>query len=190
MILIIVGLVSIIGIVIVLWYFSTYNRLINSDNQVGNAFSGIDVQLTKRYDLIPNLVSVVKGYMIHEKETLTKVTELRSRAMSGKASDNEKIALNNQISGALADIKVAVENYPNLKANENFLHLQASLNEIEAQLAAARRTFNAMVTSYNNDVQMFPSSIVASNMGLTAKEWFETTEVKKGNIDVGSLLDK
>lgn len=190
MLVVIGGLFSIIGIVLVLWYFSTYNRLINSDNQVGNAFSGIDVQLTKRYDLIPNLVSIAKGYMTHEKETLTKVTELRSRAMSGDVSDNEKVALNNQISGALADIKVAVENYPNLKANENFLHLQASLNEVEAQLSAARRTFNAMITSYNNQVQMFPSSIVASNMGLTAKDWFETTDVKKGNIDVGALLDK
>ena len=190
MLVVIGGLFSIIGIVLVLWYFSTYNRLINSDNQVGNAFSGIDVQLTKRYDLIPNLVSIAKGYMTHEKETLTKVTELRSRAMSGDVSDNEKVALNNQISGALADIKVAVENYPNLKANENFLHLQASLNEVEAQLSAARRTFNAMITSYNNQVQMFPSSIVASNMGLTAKDWFETPEVKKGNVDVGALLDK
>lgn len=174
---------------IAIWYLNTYNDLITSENYIDQAFSGIDVQLTKRYDLIPNLVSVVKNYMVHEKETLTEITALRSKAVSGKLSSDEKIAIDNQISGALGQISIAVENYPNLQASSNFLHLQSTLNEVEAQLSASRRSFNSAVTDYNNKVEMFPSSIVASRMGLKERLWFEAPEIKKGDLNVGALFN-
>ena len=179
----------IIAAVFALMIVSLYNSLINNKNMVENAFAGIDVQLTKRYDLIPNLVSTVQKYMKHERETLTEITAMRARAVSGNLSDNEKVALDNQISTALSGIMIAVENYPDLKASQNFLQLQASLNEVEEQLSAARRTFNAMVTEYNNSVQMFPSNIMASYMNLEERTWFEAPEVKKGDINVKELFD-
>ena len=180
---------AVIAAVFALMIISLYNSLINKKNRVENAFAGIDVQLTKRYDLIPNLVSTVQKYMKHERETLTEITAMRARAVSGNLSDNEKVALDNQISTALSGIMIAVENYPDLKASQNFLQLQASLNEIEEQLSAARRAFNAMVTEYNNSVQMFPSNIMASYMNLEERNWFEAPEVKKGDINVKELFD-
>ena len=184
-------LIVILVVLALVGYFliSLYNSLINAKNRVENSFAGIDVQLVKRYDLIPNLVAMCEKYMKHERETLLKVTEMRAKAIAGNLSDNQKVALDNQISGALADIKVAVENYPDLKASQNFLHLQASLNEVEEQLSAARRAFNAMVTEYNNRVEMFPSSIVASSMNLKTRVWFEAPEVKKGDVSVKELFD-
>jgi len=175
--------------IIVGWYLTTYNELVTSENFIDQAFSGIDVQLTKRYDLIPNLVSVVKNYMVHERETLTEITALRSKAVSGKLSSDEKIAIDNQISGALGQISIAVENYPDLKASSNFLHLQSTLNEVESQLSASRRSFNSAVTHYNNKVEMFPSSIVASRMGLKERQLFKAPEIKKGNLNVGALFN-
>tara|TARA_B100001094_G_C18172088_1_gene795711 strand:- start:722 stop:1291 length:570 start_codon:yes stop_codon:yes gene_type:complete len=187
--LIIITVILVSIFIIFSWYLSTYNDLVSSENFIDHAFSGIDVQLTKRYDLIPNLVSVVKNYMVHERETLTEITALRSKAVSGKLSSDEKIALDNKISGALGQISIAVENYPNLQASSNFLHLQATLNEVEAQLSASRRSFNSAVTSYNNKVEMFPSSIVASRMGLKERQWFKAPEMKRGVVNVGALFN-
>ena len=108
---------------------------------------------------------------------------------SSDDSSDEKIAIDNQISGALGQISIAVENYPNLQASSNFLHLQSTLNEVEAQLSASRRSFNSAVTDYNNKVEMFPSSIVASRMGLKERLWFEAPEIKKGDLNVGALFN-
>jgi len=116
-----------------------YNSLVGKKNQVLNVFATIDALLKKRYDLIPNLIATVKTYMQHERETLTEITELRAKAVSGQISDDEKVALDNKLSQMLGGIMVAVENYPDLKANQNFLQLQGSLNEIEEQISAARR---------------------------------------------------
>lgn len=167
-----------------------YNSLINKNNQVENAFGGMDAQLKKRYDLIPNLVKSVKTYMKHEAETLTEITELRTKAMSGKISDDEKVSLDNAITSKLGGIMVAVENYPDLKASDNFNQLQRSLNEVEEQISASRRAYNATITSYNNGVEMFPTNILAGMMNMQRKNVFEIPETERENVDVGDLFDK
>lgn len=166
-----------------------YNSLIRKRNEVENAFGGMDVQLKKRYDLIPNLVATVKQYATHEKELLEKVTEMRGQAIGGNLSSDQKVALDNQISAGMRSIMVAVENYPDLKANQNFLDLQHSLNEVEAQISASRRTYNAVITDYNNAIQVFPNSIVAGFMKLAKKEVFMINEVERQNVDVKSLFN-
>lgn len=171
-------------------FVGLYNSLIGKKNQVLNAFSSIDTMLKKRFDLIPNLVESVKNYMQHEKGTLTEITQLRSRAMSGPLSDEDKISISNQLGKAIGGIMVAVENYPQLKANENFLQLQASLNEVEEQLSASRRAYNAAVTDYNNAVEMFPTNFLASLMNFKAKPFFETAENERKNVQVGELFKK
>ncbi len=168
---------------------SIYNGLVRKRNEVDNAFGGMDVQLKKRYDLIPNLVATVKQYATHEKETLTNITEMRAKATAGgDLSNDEKVALDNQISAGMRKIMVAVENYPDLKANENFMNLQRSLNEVESQISAARRTYNAVVTDFNNGIQVFPSNIIAGMMNLKTKKVFEIIEEERQNVDVKSMF--
>ena len=165
-----------------------YNSLVGKKNQVLNVFATIDALLKKRYDLIPNLIATVKTYMQHERETLTEITELRAKAVSGQISDDEKVALDNKLSQMLGGIMVAVENYPDLKANQNFLQLQGSLNEIEEQISAARRAYNAAVTDYNNALEMFPTNLVASLMHYERKQLFEISEKERQNVNVGELF--
>lgn len=185
------GLVLLIAIVaVVIFFFTMYNALVGKRNQVTNVFASIDALLKKRYDLIPNLVASVKNYMQHEQGTLTKITELRAKALSGTTSDDEKVELDNRISKMLGGIMVAVENYPDLKANQNFLQLQASLNEVEEQISAARRAYNAAVTDYNNAIEMVPTNIVASLMNFKRRQVFETSEAERKNVDVGGLFNK
>lgn len=167
---------------------SLYNGLINKKNQVDNAFGGMDVQLKKRYDLIPNLVAAVQQYTNHEKDLLTRITELRSKAISSDLNSDDKVAIDNQISQAVKGIMVAVENYPDLKASQNFIELQKSLNEVEAQIAASRRTYNAVVTDYNNAVQMFPGNIMAGFMHLQTKQVFVINETERENVNVKNLF--
>ena len=155
-----------------------------------NAFGGMDAQLKKRYDLIPNLISTVQTYMKHEADTLTQITELRAKAVSGEISDNEKVDLDNMITSKLGGIMVAVENYPDLKASENFNQLQRSLNEVEEQISASRRAYNATVTSYNNSVEMFPTNILAGMMKMQCKNVFEIPEAQRENVNVGDLFNK
>lgn len=175
-------------VVILLFVVSLYNGLIRKKNEVDNAFGGIDVQLKKRYDLIPNLIATVKQYMTHEKELLTKVTELRSKAVEGNLSNDEKVDVDNQISHAVKGIMVAVENYPDLKANENFLNLQRTMNEVESQISAARRAYNAAVTDFNNGIQTFPGNMMAGMMSLSAKSVFEIPEVERENVNAADLF--
>lgn len=165
-----------------------YNSLVSKRNQVENAFAGIDVMLKKRYDLIPNLVESVKAYMKHEKETLTSITAMRAKAISGNLSDDEKVQMENQISGMMRNIMVAVENYPDLKASEQFTMLQRSWNEAEEQISAARRAYNASVTDYNNAVETFPSTIFASMFGHKRKQVFVIPEVERQNISAKALF--
>jgi len=183
--LIIIAVVVVLGLIVM----SMYNGLVRKKNEVANAFGGMDVQLKKRYDLIPNLISTVKQYMTHERELLTKVTELRAQAMDADLSDESKVDLDNQITHAMKGIMVAVENYPDLKANTNFLNLQRTMNEVESQISAARRAYNAAVTDFNNGVQMFPSSIIAGMMHLTTKKVFEIPDVERQNYDAKSLFN-
>lgn len=165
-----------------------YNGLIRKKNEVDNAFGGIDVQLKKRYDLIPNLVATVQQYASHEKELLEKITQLRAKAIGGNLSNDEKVDLDNQISGALRNIMVSVENYPDLKASENFLNLQRSLNEVESQISAARRAYNAAVTDFNNGIETFPGNLMAGMMGLSRKQVFEIPEAERQNVNVKDLF--
>lgn len=169
---------------------SVYNNLTRKNNQVTNAFGTVDVQLKNRYDLIPNLVATVQQYTTHERELLTRITELRAKAMSTEIKPNEKVGLDNQISSALSGLMVAVENYPNLKASENFADLQRSLNEVEAQIAAARRTYNAAVTDYNNAIQTFPGNMFAGMMLLKPREVFAATETERTNVNVKNLFNQ
>lgn len=175
--------------VLALFYIVVYNGLVGKKNQVENAFASIDTMLKKRYDLIPNLVATVKQYASHEKETLTEITELRAKAMSGGLSSDEQVQVDNQISKAMGGIMVAVESYPELKANENFIQLQRTLNETEEQISAARRAFNAAVTDFNNAIEMFPSSIVAGMMRYTRRQLFEIPKTERENVNIGKLFD-
>lgn len=177
------------GVVLLIFIF-IYNSLIGKKNQVENAFSSIDTMLKKRYDLLPNLVETVKAYMKHEAGTLTKITELRAKAVSGNLPPDEKVNIENQIAGAMRNIMVQVENYPNLKANENFMQLQGSWNEIEEQISAARRAYNASVTDYNNAVQMFPTNFFAGIMGYKKRNWFEIPEQERQNISAAAMFAK
>ncbi len=174
--------------VVVLIPVILYNSLVGKKNQVTNVFASIDTLLKKRYDLIPNLISTVKTYMEHERGTLTEITELRAKATSGQLSDDDKVELDNKISKALGGIMIAVENYPDLKANQNFLQLQGSLNEIEEQISAARRAYNTAVTDYNNAIEMFPTNLVASMMNYQLKKVFEIAASERKNVDVKGLF--
>ena len=161
-----------------------YNSLVSKKNQVENIFAGVDTQLKKRYDLIPNLVSSVQQYMQHEKSILEDITKLRSQANKPNLSDNDKITLDKKITSALGSIMIAVENYPELKANENVMHLQYSLNEIEEQISAARRAYNQAVTDYNNAIEMLPTNFMASAMNYTKKQVFEINANERKNVSV------
>lgn len=183
-----IGLIAGAAVLIILALM--YNSLVGKKNQVDNAFGSIDAMLKKRYDLIPNLIATVKTYMQHEKDTLTKITELRSKAMSGNLSNDDKVALNNQLTKAIGGIMVAVESYPDLKANQNFLQLQGSFNEIEEQLSAARRAYNASVTDYNNGVEMFPTNLLAGIIGYKRRQVFEIPEVERQNVSAADLFKK
>lgn len=176
-----------LGVLLLLLAIS-YNSLISKRNSAYKAFASIDAMSKKRYDLIPNLVATVQQYMKHERETLAQITEMRARATSGNISDEEKIDLDQKISKAVSGIMVAVENYPELKASSNFLQLQGSLNEVEEQLSAARRFYNAAVTELNNAIQMVPTNIVAGMFNFKTKQLFEITEQERKNVDVKSLF--
>jgi LemA protein len=183
-------IVLIILVVLLMMGFVLYNSLVQKKNQVTNVFATIDALLKKRYDLIPNLVAAVKNYMAHEKGVLTEITELRAKAISGNLSDNEKVDLENKMSKLMGNIRIAVENYPDLKANQNFLQLQGSLNEIEEQISAARRAYNASVTDYNNAIEMFPTNALASMMNYKAKKVFEALDEERKNVNVDNLFKK
>ena len=179
----------IILIVIVVILVLMYNSLVAKKNQVENIFASVDTQLKKRYDLIPNLVASVSKYMDHEKSLLEEVTKLRADANKPNISDDKKIELDAKISSALGSIMIAVENYPDLKANENVMHLQRSLNEVEEQISAARRAYNQSVTDYNNAIEMIPTNFMASVMNYTRKQVFEIIESERKNVNVKELFN-
>jgi LemA protein len=166
-----------------------YNLLIRRKNQVINVFGTMDALLKKRFDLVPNLISTVQVYMKHERETLQGLTELRAKAINPNLNEQEKVEMQNRLTKALDGILVAVENYPDLKASQNFMHLQASLNEVEEQISAGRRAYNAAVTDYNNAVEMFPTNIMASVMGYKTKQVFEIPQVERQNVNVKHLFN-
>ncbi len=172
------ALYIIIGIIALFIFMmvGTYNGLVRLRNQVRNAWAQIDVQLKRRYDLIPNLMETVKGYMKHERETLEAVTNARNLAQGGSgASVGERSKMEGELSGALARLMVVVENYPDLKANQNFLALQEELTSTENKISFSRQYYNDSVLRFNNKVQMFPSNMMAGMMGFKTGEFFEVT---------------
>lgn len=175
-------IVIIVAIVVVLFLISMYNNLVKLRNNRENAFANIDVQLKQRYDLIPQLVSTVKGYAAHERELLEKVTAARTAAMSATGI-NDKIQAENALSSALAGLKVSVEAYPDLKANQNFLQLQAELSDIENKLAATRRFFNSATKELNNAVQTFPANLIAGMFGFHKEPMFEIPREERAAYD-------
>ena len=179
----------IILIVIAIVLVLMYNSLVAKKNQVENIFASVDTQLKKRYDLVPNLVASVSKYMEHEKSILQEVTKLRADANKPNISDKQKIDLDAKMSAALGSLMIAVEAYPELKANENAMHLQRSLNEIEEQIAAARRAYNQAVTDYNNALEMIPTNYMANAMNYQRKEVFEIAEGERKNISVKELFN-
>jgi len=167
--------------IIVIAFVGIYNALIRLRNQVKNAWSQIDVQLKRRHDLIPNLVETAKGYMVHERETLENITTARSKAMNAEGVGQRSRA-EGELSGALSRFLLVVENYPNLKANENFLALQEELTSTENRIGFARQSYNDQVMFYNNKIQMFPSNMVAGMFNFNPEEFFEIEE--KGEREV------
>jgi len=179
----------IIFIVLIIVLILMYNSLVAKKNQVQNIFASVDTQLKKRYDLVPNLVASVSKYMEHEKSILEDITKLRSEANKPNISDEHKMALDAKMSAALGSIMIAVENYPDLKANENVMHLQRSLSEIEEQIAAARRAYNQAVTDYNNALEQIPTNFIASIMAYRKKDVFEISQSERQNINVKELFN-
>jgi len=169
--------------VLLLWLIGTYNRLIALRNRVDNAWSQIDVQLKRRYDLIPNLVNTVKGYAAHEKEIFERVAEARNAAISAKNVPAQAQA-ENQITQALRQLFAVVEAYPDLKANQNFLALQEELSATEGRIAFARQFYNETVMAYDNRVQQFPSSVIAGMFNFTKREYFEVEEAATATPNV------
>ncbi|MCD8186759.1 MAG: LemA family protein [Rikenellaceae bacterium] len=165
---IILGIIVLLVIIVV----SAYNKLVKLRNHRENAFADIDIQLKQRHDLIPQLVETVRGYATHEKETLDRVIAARSGAMAARIID-DKIVAENQLSNALAGLRVTLEAYPDLKANRNFLQLQEEISDVENKLAAVRRYFNSATREYNNAVETFPSNIIAGMFNFKKEIFFD-----------------
>ena len=171
-------IILVVVILLVIWCISIYNNLVKLRNNRENAFANIDVQLKQRHDLVPQLVATVKGYAAHEKEVFQKVTEARAAAM-GATSINDKIQAENMLTSALSGLKVSLEAYPELKANQNFLQLQSEVADLENKLAAVRRFFNSATKELNNAVQTFPSNI----FGFHKEPMFEVPQEQRAEMD-------
>ena len=171
--------VAVIVLIIVIWYIATINKLNRTIVKIDEADSGIDVALTKRYDVLTKMIDTVKGYAKHEKETLFEVINLRK----GMTLD-EKIKENAKMSQNLEKINLLVENYPELKASENYKVLQQSIIDVEEHLQAARRIYNSNVSTFNQMIVTFPTSIIANSKGMTKKEFFEAEEVKTQDVKI------
>ncbi len=175
-------IILVVCVVLALAVAGIYNNLVKLRNNRENAFANIDVQLKQRLDLIPQLVATVKGYATHEKETLMNVTNARAAAMDAKTI-NEKIQTENVLSSALSGLRVSLEAYPELKANQNFLQLQEEIADIENKLAASRRFFNATTRELNNAVQTFPSNLLAGMFGFHTEPMFEVPAADRATVE-------
>jgi LemA protein len=171
-----------IGLIVV-WVIVLFNGLIKLKNRVEEAWSDIDVQLKRRYDLIPNLIETVKGFAKQEREVLESVTEARTRAM-GAQDTKDQVEAENMLSDTLKSLFAVSENYPDLKSNENFLELQRELSDTENKIQASRRFYNGNVRDFNTKIQTFPNNMIAGTLNFNEKEFFEAREEEKKNIDV------
>jgi len=166
-------IILIVVVLILIWIVSVYNGLISSRQKVENAWSQIDVQLQRRFDLIPNFVETVKGYMTHEQETFEKIAKLRT-SWANASSISDKAALDNQLSETLKTIMAVSENYPELKANQNFMQLSQELKNTEDKISFSRQFYNDAATMYNTKIQVFPSNIIAGMFNFTSRSLFQT----------------
>ena len=178
MIEVIIGIIVLILVIVLLVFLSYYNKIIRLENRIDNSWAQIDVQLKRRADLIPNLMETVKGYMKHEKEVLENVTKARSALMSAK-SPQENIDADNMLTGALKSLFAVSENYPDLKANQNFLNLQDELTHTEDKIAYSRQHYNDTVLSFNNTIETFPGIIFAKRMGKKEREMLQIPEADR-----------
>jgi LemA protein len=172
-----------IVVILLLYVIVTYNGLVKLRNRIANAWAQIDVQLRRRYDLIPNLVETVKGYAKHERQTLEAVTQARSNAINAQGVAAQAQA-ENQITGALKSLFAVAEAYPDLKANQNFLNLQEELSGTEGRIAYARQFYNDSVLRLNTKIQSFPSNILANMFGFREHEYFEADDTSRGPVSV------
>jgi len=185
-----IGLYIVLGIVvlIIVWIIGTFNNLIRSKNQVDEATSDVDVQLKRRYDLIPNLMETVKGYMTHEKDTLIKLTEARTAAMAMHDNKNSTLAereqAENALSSTLKSLFAVTENYPDLKASQNFAQLQDELSDTENKIQAARRFYNGNVRDFNTKIQVFPTNMIAGMLKFNRYEFFQAAEGDRQNVKI------
>jgi LemA protein len=179
---VIIAIVAIV-VIAVLYYIAKRNSLIAARNRVDESWSGIDVQLKRRRDLVPNLVETVKGYASHESEVFEKATKARAEAMSAQ-SVGDTAKAEQQLSGALTDLRAVAENYPQLRATENFQQLSRNLSELEDEIQAARRIYNSNVQSYNTSIQQFPASIIAKQGNFEAREFFEIDGAEREPVSV------
>ena len=185
---IVIIVVVVLILLAVFYYIAKRNGIISARNRVDESWSGIDVQLKRRHDLVPNLVETVKGYATHEQAVFTKVTEARAESMSAKSVEDTANA-ETKLTGALTDLRAVAEQYPNLKATENFQQLSRNLSELEDEIQASRRIYNSNVQAYNTDIQQFPGSIIANQGGFTARQYFEI-EDKSEREPVAVSFDK
>lgn len=172
---------GIIAFVIVIFVF-LYNRLVALRQTRNNAFSDIDVQLKQRFNLVPQLVETVKGYAAHEKETFENVTNARAQVGSAKGATGERVAAENVLGGALMGLLAVAENYPDLKADQNFQKLMSELSDIENKIAAARRFFNNATAEYNTATEQFPAVLIANSFGFAKEEFFELDEAEAAAV--------
>jgi LemA protein len=185
-----IAIIVVVALVViaVLYFIVKRNSIIAARNRVDESWSGIDVQLKRRHDLVPNLVETVKGYAAHESQTFEKTTQARAEAMKAQSVE-ETAQAEQKLTQALADVKAVAENYPELRATENFQQLSRNLSELEDEIQAARRIYNSNVQSYNTDIEQFPGSIIANQGGFTAREFFEI-EDKAEREPVSVSFDK
>ncbi len=176
-------IILVILVLLILYVIGTYNGLVKFRNRVKDQWSQIDVQLKRRFDLIPNLVSTVKGYAKHEQETLEDIVKIRNTYTSAN-TPNEKMEANQELTQAISKLFALVENYPDLKANTNFLELQNELQETENKIAVARQFYNDTVLTYNNKVDMFPSNIIAKMFHFVKEVFFEASNTERENVKV------
>jgi LemA protein len=169
-----IAIIVVVAIIViaVFYYVAKRNSIIGARNRVDESWSGIDVQLKRRHDLVPNLVETVKGYATHESEVFEKATKARAEAMSARSVGDTSKAESN-LSGALTDLRAVAENYPTLRATENFQQLSRNLSQLEDEIQASRRIYNSNVQSYNTDIQQFPGSVIANQGNFTSREYFE-----------------
>mgnify|MGYP003599760897 CR=1 FL=1 len=173
--------------ILLIWvYYSKFNSIKTAQNQISNSLSSLDALLIKRHDLLPNLITLIKQYMAHETDTLQKITQLRSQATP---APNAEYAQDSPLNKLVSGLMVQVENYPDLKANDQFLNLQYSWNEVEEQIAAGRRFVSASITDYNNQITTFPGNIIAGSMNAKPYEWQKATEVQRENINATNYFN-